>query len=74
MSHCHGRGYETKTVTVQLDIPAGINSNQQLRVAGKGGRGANGGPNGDLFVEIQVGSHEHFKREGRNNSYYYSCF
>ena len=53
-------------MTVQLDIPAGINSNQQLRVAGKGGRGANGGPNGDLFVEIQVGSHEHFKLEGRN--------
>ena len=58
--HCHGRGYETKTVTVELDIPAGINSNQQLRVAGKGGRGSNGGPNGDLFVEIQVRPHEQY--------------
>ena len=73
-SRCGGRGTVQQQqsspfgtfVTVQLDIPAGINSNQQLRVAGKGGRGANGGPNGDLFVEIQVGSHEHFKREGRN--------
>ena len=61
---CHGRAYENKTVTVQLDIPAGINTHQQLRVSGKGGRGANGGPNGDLFVEIHVKSHAHFKREG----------
>ena len=51
---CHGKGYITKTVTVQLDIPAGINDGQQLRVAGKGGRGSNGGSNGDLFVEIRV--------------------
>ena len=64
--HCHGKGYETKTVTVELDIPAGINSNQRLRVSGKGGRGSNGGPNGDLYVEIQVKPHEHFQREGRN--------
>ncbi|MFV0395953.1 MAG: molecular chaperone DnaJ [Coprobacillaceae bacterium] len=63
---CHGKGYNNKTVTVQLDIPAGINSNQQLRVAGKGGRGANGGTNGDLFVEIHVKSHPHFIRDGRN--------
>lgn len=64
--HCHGKGYENKTVTVTLDIPAGINNGQQLRVAGKGGRGANGGPNGDLFVEIRVKSHSHFKRDGSN--------
>ena len=65
-SHCHGKGYETKTVTVELDIPAGIDSNQRLRVSGKGGRGSNGGSNGDLYVEIQVKPHEHFRREGRN--------
>ena len=63
---CHGKGYINKTVTVQLDIPAGINDGQQLRVAGKGGRGANGGPNGDLFVEIRVRNNTHFVREGRN--------
>ncbi len=63
---CHGRGYENKTVTVQLDIPAGINTHQQLRVPGKGGRGANGGPNGDYFVEIHVRSHPHFVRDGKN--------
>lgn len=63
---CHGRGYETKTVTVNLDIPAGINSGQQLRVAGKGGRGLNGGPNGDLYVEVSVGRHQHFIRKGND--------
>lgn len=62
---CHGRGYTNKTVTVQLDIPAGINTGQQLRVGGKGGRGANGGSNGDLFVEVRVLTHQHFTREGR---------
>ena len=65
-THCHGKGYVNKTVTVQLDIPAGIDSHQQLRVGGKGGRGRNGGPNGDLFVEIQVRNHKYFVREGRN--------
>ncbi|WP_249029874.1 molecular chaperone DnaJ [Tannockella kyphosi] len=62
---CHGRGYVNKTVTVQLDIPAGIGSGQQLRVAGKGARGANGGSNGDLFVEVRVQTHQHFTRDGR---------
>lgn len=64
--HCHGKGYQTKTMTVELNIPAGINSKQQLRVAGKGERGINGGPNGDLYVEINVRPHEHFVRDGRN--------
>lgn len=63
---CHGKGFVNKTVTVQLDIPAGINTGQQLRVSGKGGKGASGGPNGDLFVEIYVKAHSHFVREGRN--------
>jgi len=64
--HCHGKGYTNKDITVELNIPAGINSHQQLRVAGKGERGLNGGPNGDLFVEIIVKPHEHFMRDGNN--------
>ena len=64
--HCHGSGYTNKNITVELKIPAGIDSHQQLRVAGKGGRGSNGGPNGDLYVEILVRRHPHFVREGRN--------
>ena len=64
--HCHGSGYINKNVTVELTIPAGINSHQQLRVAGKGQRGVNGGPNGDLYIEIKVLPHELYKRDGND--------
>ncbi len=63
---CHGKGYEHKRVEVDVKIPAGISTGQQLRVPGKGERGSNGGPNGDLYIEIIVGVHEHFVREGKN--------
>lgn len=63
---CHGEGYEHKRVSVDLKIPSGIQTGQQLRVQGKGERGINGGPNGDLYIEIRVASHEYFKREGKN--------
>ena len=65
-THCHGKGFVNKTITVELNIPAGINSHQQLRVQGKGYRGTQGGPNGDLYVEILVRPHSHFQREGQN--------
>ena len=60
------QGYERKRVEVEVKIPAGIQSGQQLRVPNKGERGTNGGPNGDLFIEIIVSRHEFFTREGRN--------
>ncbi|MBQ9987865.1 MAG: molecular chaperone DnaJ [Erysipelotrichales bacterium] len=65
-SACHGDGYIHKTVKVDIKIPAGIQSGQQLRVSGKGERGYNGGPNGDLYLEIIVGRHEYFTREGND--------
>lgn len=63
---CHGEGYEHKRVSVDLKIPSGIQTGQQLRVQGKGERGINGGPNGDLYIEVRVASHEYFRREGKN--------
>ena len=63
---CKGKGYERKTNEVEVNIPAGISSGQQLRVAGKGERGYNGGPNGDLYIEIYVEPHERFERDGKN--------
>ncbi len=63
---CKGSGYEHKHIKVDLRIPAGIQSGQQLRVSGKGEKGSNGGPNGDLFVEIMVKKHKNFIREGKN--------
>lgn len=65
-SKCHGKGYEHKHVKVDVKIPAGIHSGQQLRVSGKGERGANGGPNGDLYIEIFVQKHKFFERDGKN--------
>ena len=51
---------------MDVKIPAGINSGQQLRVSGKGERGINGGPNGDLYIEINVLPHEKFIRDGKD--------
>ncbi|MEE1333597.1 MAG: DnaJ C-terminal domain-containing protein, partial [Erysipelotrichaceae bacterium] len=62
---CNGAGYLHKRVSVDVKIPAGINSGQQLRIAGKGERGTNGGPNGDLYIEINVLPHDKFVRDGK---------
>ena len=63
---CNGSGYEHKHVKLDVKIPAGIQSGQQIRLAGKGERGSNGGPNGDLYIEIIVKPHSTFNREGDN--------
>ncbi|MDR1782408.1 MAG: molecular chaperone DnaJ [Bacilli bacterium] len=63
---CHGAGYINKKIKVDLKIPAGINIGQQLRVSGKGDRGVNGGPYGDLYVEINIKPHHIFKRDGND--------
>lgn len=63
---CHGEGYVHKKVNVDVNIPAGINSGQQLRIAGKGERGINGGQNGDLYIEIIVAPHKHFTRKAND--------
>lgn len=63
---CKGKGYEHKTVQLDVKIPEGIQSGQQIRVTGKGERGRSGGPNGDLYIEIIVNRHDYFKRDGKN--------
>lgn len=65
-SHCHGKGYEHRRVKLDIKIPAGIQSGQQIRIPQKGERGSNGGPNGDLYIEIMVAPHPTFKREDNN--------
>lgn len=52
---------------VKVKIPKGIASGTKVRVAGKGGPGVNGGPPGDLYVEVGVGSHPIFERRGKRN-------
>ncbi len=61
---CHGTGKVKKRKKIHIKIPAGIDNGQQLRVAGKGEPGINGGPNGDLYIIFQVKEHEFFERDG----------
>jgi curved DNA-binding protein len=51
---------------IRLTIPAGIENGQVIKIAGKGGEGLNGGPNGDLYIKFSVKNHTKFKREGSN--------
>ena len=51
---------------VKVRIPAGVNNAQRIRVKGRGAAGANGGPSGDLFVIVHVGTHPVFGRSGND--------
>lgn len=61
---CNGKGYEHRHVKLDIKVPAGIQSGQQIRIPGKGERGSNGGPNGDLYIEVMVKPHKTFQRQG----------
>ena len=61
---CRGSGFETKSATVDVEIPAGIDDRQALTVRGGGNKGINGGPTGDLRVNINVRPHPFFERDG----------
>ena len=63
---CGGKGYTSSRKTIEVKIPAGISNGQQICVRGKGERGLNGGPNGDLYLEIIVEDSKLFTREGNN--------
>ena len=65
-SSCGGAGYKRIHKDLDVKIPAGINNGQQIRVQGKGQRGRNGGPNGDLYVEVLVSQHQYFVRDGND--------
>ena len=63
-STCSGTGKVRKRKKISVKIPAGIDDGQQLRVAGQGEPGVNGGPAGDLYVVFHVKEHEFFERDG----------
>lgn len=65
-SHCHGRGKVKINKTIEIKVPAGVDTGNQLRLSGKGEAGSNGGPNGDLYVEFQIKKHPIFQREDRD--------
>jgi molecular chaperone DnaJ len=63
---CHGGGTETRPRQVKVRIPAGVANDQRIRLKGKGGAGAQGGPAGDLYVIVKVAPHPLFGRRGRD--------
>jgi molecular chaperone DnaJ len=63
-SACHGQGKIKKNKTLEVKIPPGINEGMRIRSAGNGEPGTNGGPSGDLYIEIRMKQHEIFERDG----------
>ena len=61
---CNGQGRVKKVTTLEVEIPAGINDGQRIRLAGKGEPGVNGGPAGDVIVMVTVRPSEVFQRDG----------
>jgi molecular chaperone DnaJ len=61
---CHGAGKVKRQKTLEVKIPAGINEGMRIRSAGNGEPGTNGGPPGDLYIEIRMKQHEVFERDG----------
>ena len=63
---CKGKGKVRRTNKVKVKIPAGVDAGQSVRVRGEGCVGSNGGPNGDLLVEVYIKRHPIFTREDRD--------
>lgn len=63
---CHGQGKIKRNKTLEVKIRAGIDDGQRMRVTGSGEPGVNGGPPGDLYIEIRLKKHEIFERDGDN--------
>lgn len=63
---CSGAGRVEKERTMEVKIPAGVETGSRLRIAGEGESGTQGGPTGDLYVVIHVKEHEQFERQGNN--------
>ena len=61
---CHGQGKIKKQKTLEVKIPAGIDDGMRIRSVGNGEPGTNGGPPGDLYIEIRLKKHDIFEREG----------
>jgi molecular chaperone DnaJ len=60
---CRGNGRVQKTKTLSVKVPAGVDTGDQIRLAGEGEAGEHGGPAGDLYVQVKLKPHDIFKRE-----------
>lgn len=61
---CHGKGNIRKVKTIEVDIPAGIDDGQMIKLQSQGELGSKGGPRGDLYIVVNVKNHSVFTREG----------
>ncbi len=63
---CRGHGQVRKTVKLEVHVPPGVDTGMQLCLRGEGEPGVQGGPRGDLYVDLRVREHPLFRREGKN--------
>ena len=61
---CHGQGKIKNNKTLEVKIPAGIDDGMRIRSTGNGEPGTNGGPPGDLYIEVRLKKHDVFERDG----------
>lgn len=63
---CHGQGRVEETKTLSVKVPPGVDTGDRIRLSGEGEAGTDGGPSGDLYVQVSVKDHEIFQRDGKN--------
>jgi molecular chaperone DnaJ len=63
---CHGQGRVEKTKTLSVKVPPGVDTGDRIRLSGEGEAGPEGGPPGDLFVQMSVKQHSIFERDGKH--------
>lgn len=63
---CHGQGRVQEEKTLSVKVPPGVDTGDRIRLSGEGEMGMDGGPSGDLYVQISVREHSIFTRDGRN--------
>lgn len=63
---CYGQGRVQETKTLSVKVPAGVDTGDRIRLSGEGEAGLNGGPSGDLYVQVHVKDHTIFSRDGAN--------
>ncbi len=61
---CRGEGYVREEATLTVDVPSGIDDGQTLRMEGEGAPSPNGGPRGDLLIDVSIAEHPDFERDG----------
>ncbi|MGP4843670.1 molecular chaperone DnaJ [Marinobacter sp. 1Y8] len=63
---CHGNGRVEQAKTLSVKVPPGVDTGDRIRLSGEGEMGMDGGPSGDLYVQVAVKEHSIFSRDGRN--------